>query len=77
MSSSSHFDRPYSPSAIATREAAGTVTPIRMARSMNIYSESFNILGLMPHPENLIDPLVGGTDGWGLLESLARDAKVA
>jgi len=35
-----------------------------------IYSEKFNVLGLMPHPENLIDPLVGGTDGRGLFESL-------
>jgi phosphoribosylformylglycinamidine synthase subunit PurQ / glutaminase len=36
-----------------------------------IYSENFNVLGLMPHPENLIDPLVGGTDGRGLFESVA------
>ena len=35
-----------------------------------IYSENFRVLGLMPHPENLIDPLVGGTDGRGLFESL-------
>ncbi|BCJ91578.1 phosphoribosylformylglycinamidine synthase subunit PurQ [Terrihabitans soli] len=37
-----------------------------------IYSEKFNVLGMMPHPENLIDPLVGGTDGAALFESLAR-----
>lgn len=36
-----------------------------------IYSERKNVLGLMPHPENLIDPLVGGVDGRGLFESLA------
>jgi phosphoribosylformylglycinamidine synthase I len=35
-----------------------------------IYSEKLNVLGLMPHPENLIDPLVGGTDGRGMFESL-------
>jgi phosphoribosylformylglycinamidine synthase I len=35
-----------------------------------IYSPGLNVLGLMPHPENLIDPLVGGTDGRGLFESL-------
>jgi phosphoribosylformylglycinamidine synthase subunit PurQ / glutaminase len=29
------------------------------------------VLGLMPHPENLIDPLVGGTNGRGLFESVA------
>ncbi len=36
-----------------------------------IYSEKLNVLGLMPHPENLIDPLVGGTDGRGLFDSMA------
>ena len=36
-----------------------------------IYSEKFNVLGMMPHPENLIDPLVGGTDGAALFESIA------
>ncbi len=36
-----------------------------------IYSEKLNVLGLMPHPENLIDPLVGGTDGLLFFESLA------
>ncbi len=35
-----------------------------------IYSERFNVLGMMPHPENLIEDLVGGTDGRGLFESL-------
>ncbi len=36
-----------------------------------IYSEKLNVLGLMPHPENLIDPLVGGIDGRGIFDSLA------
>ena len=36
-----------------------------------IYSPAFNILGLMPHPENFIDRLAGGTDGRALFESLA------
>ena len=35
-----------------------------------IYSGNLNVLGMMPHPENLIDDLVGGTDGRGLFESL-------
>ncbi|MGD9511507.1 MAG: phosphoribosylformylglycinamidine synthase subunit PurQ, partial [Geminicoccaceae bacterium] len=34
-----------------------------------------NVLGLMPHPERAIEPLLGGTDGLpmfrSLLESLA------
>jgi phosphoribosylformylglycinamidine synthase subunit PurQ / glutaminase len=37
-----------------------------------IYSAKRNVLGMMPHPENLIDPLIGGTDGLGLFESLVR-----
>ena len=36
-----------------------------------VFSARFNVLGLMPHPENLIDPLVGGVDGRGLFDSLA------
>ncbi|HEX8416352.1 MAG TPA: phosphoribosylformylglycinamidine synthase subunit PurQ [Methylobacterium sp.] len=36
-----------------------------------IYSEGHNVLGLMPHPENFVEDLVGGTDGRGLFASLA------
>lgn len=39
-----------------------------------ILSENGRVLGMMPHPENLVDDLVGGTDGRGLFESLARAA---
>ena len=28
-----------------------------------IYNESATVLGLMPHPERMIDPALGGTDG--------------
>jgi phosphoribosylformylglycinamidine synthase len=41
-----------------------------------ICSENRRVLGLMPHPENAVDPLAGGTDGFpmfaGLAESFAR-----
>jgi phosphoribosylformylglycinamidine (FGAM) synthase-like amidotransferase family enzyme len=34
-----------------------------------------NVLGLMPHPEDAVDPLLGSVDGLGLFESiLARVA---
>jgi phosphoribosylformylglycinamidine synthase len=40
-----------------------------------VYSENLRVLGLMPHPEDLVDPLMGGTDGAplfsGLVEALA------
>ncbi len=39
-----------------------------------IVSENGRVLGLMPHPENLVDPLVGGTDGLPLFQSLAQTA---
>ncbi|ACB96681.1 phosphoribosylformylglycinamidine synthase subunit PurQ [Beijerinckia indica] len=42
-----------------------------------IYSENFNVLGLMPHPENLIEPIIGGTDGLPLFLSLAQFKKAA
>jgi len=37
-----------------------------------ITNERGNVLGMMPHPEDLVDPLLGGTDGAGLFEGLAE-----
>jgi phosphoribosylformylglycinamidine synthase len=36
-----------------------------------IYSPNLRVLGLMPHPEDLVDPLMGGTDGKPLFDGLA------
>jgi phosphoribosylformylglycinamidine synthase subunit PurQ / glutaminase len=42
------------------------------ARSIaGIYSPNLRVLGLMPHPENQVDPLIDGTDGLPLFESMA------
>ena len=35
-----------------------------------IYSPNLRVLGLMPHPEDLVDPLLGGTDGLPLFEGM-------
>jgi phosphoribosylformylglycinamidine synthase I len=35
-----------------------------------IASENMRVLGLMPHPEDLVDPLMGGTDGKPLFDGL-------
>ncbi|HQF31985.1 MAG TPA: phosphoribosylformylglycinamidine synthase subunit PurQ, partial [Hyphomicrobiales bacterium] len=35
-----------------------------------ILNERGNVLGMMPHPENLIEQLQGGDDGRGVFESL-------
>jgi len=36
-----------------------------------VLSERRNVLGMMPHPENFVEGLIGGTDGRGLFDSLA------
>ena len=35
-----------------------------------ILNEKRNVLGLMPHPERVVDPVTGGTDGRKLFQSL-------
>jgi phosphoribosylformylglycinamidine synthase I len=35
-----------------------------------ILSEKRNVLGMMPHPERVVDPATGGTDGRALFKSL-------
>lgn len=56
---------------------AGDVTPNAnrngSARSIaGIFSPNLRVLGLMPHPEDLIDPLMGGTDGLPLFTGMAE-----
>jgi len=63
-------------------DAEGQATPAANPNgSLNniagIYSPKFNVLGLMPHPENLIDSLVGGTDGRGMFASLVGSKAAA
>ena len=36
-----------------------------------IYSPDMRVLGLMPHPEDLVDPVLGGADGKPLFDGLA------
>jgi phosphoribosylformylglycinamidine synthase I len=52
-----------------TANANGSVNDIA-----GIYSEKLNVLGMMPHPENLVDAAVGGTDGLALFSGLAQAA---
>lgn len=64
-------------------DPAGEITaagnPNGAARNIaGILNETRNVLGMMPHPERLADPLLGGTDGRpmfdGLVEALAQAA---
>ena len=66
--------RTWSPSATPRRR--GEITPEAnrngSARSIaGILSPNRRVLGLMPHPEDLVDPLMGGTGGKPLFDSLA------
>jgi phosphoribosylformylglycinamidine synthase len=56
---------------IAFRYADGTNPNGSLDDIAGIVSDRRNVLGLMPHPENLIEPLQGGLDGRALFESLA------
>ncbi|MFC0241511.1 phosphoribosylformylglycinamidine synthase subunit PurQ [Rhodopseudomonas telluris] len=42
-----------------------------------IVNERGNVLGMMPHPENHVEPIMGCTDGRGLFEGLAAHLKAA
>jgi phosphoribosylformylglycinamidine synthase len=42
-----------------------------------IVNEHGNVLGLMPHPENHVDPAVGPTDGRGFFESIRLTLEAA
>jgi phosphoribosylformylglycinamidine synthase I len=57
-------------------DASGDITPETnrngSARAIaGIFSENRRIMGLMPHPEDLVDPLMGGADGKPLFDALA------
>src|SRR5204862_7332024 len=72
---------------LAHVEAAGQVA-LRYARDVNgsvanvagVANAAGNVLGLMPHPEHAVDPLLGSSDGALILSSLvdaARDVAFA
>lgn len=54
---------------VAFRYAQGTNPNGSINNIAGIVSEKGNVLGMMPHPENLIEAAHGGTDGRGLFES--------
>ena len=42
-----------------------------------VLNERRNVMGMMPHPERVADPLMGGTDGLTILQSLAHAGAAA
>ena len=55
---------------IVFRYAEGTNPNGAMRDIAGIVNETGNVMGLMPHPENMIEAEHGGTDGRGLFESV-------
>lgn len=55
---------------VVFRYADGTNPNGAVRDIAGIVNEAGNVLGLMPHPENLVEPEHGGTDGRGIFESV-------
>jgi phosphoribosylformylglycinamidine synthase subunit PurQ / glutaminase len=56
----------------AAGEAVPDANPNGSARAIaGIVNAAGNVLGMMPHPERAVDPVLGGTDGLGLFRSVA------
>ena len=67
----STLDRLEERGQIAFRYVGGN--PNGAARDIaGIFNETKNVLGMMPHPENAIDPLQGSTDGAPLFSGLVQ-----
>jgi phosphoribosylformylglycinamidine synthase subunit PurQ / glutaminase len=55
----------------AAGEATAEANPNGSLRNIaGIVNEAGNVLGMMPHPERVVDPLLGRPDGLGLFRSL-------
>ena len=68
------LDRLEADERVVFRYADGT-NPNGSRRDIaGILNESGNVLGMMPHPEDLTDEAHGGLDGLGLFESIAAGA---
>ena len=66
------LDRLEGEGRVVFRYAPGS-NPNGSARNIaGILSEKRNVLGLMPHPERVCDPLLGGTDGIAMFQSLVE-----
>lgn len=63
-------------------DAAGTVSPATnpngaLNNIAGIVSPNGRVLGLMPHPERLFEPALGGIDGRRMFESALKSLAVA
>ena len=75
---STTLDRLEGENLVAFRYATGAGTVSEAANRngsargiAGVFSPNLRVLGLMPHPENVVDPLVGGIGGRPLFDALA------
>jgi phosphoribosylformylglycinamidine synthase len=62
---------------IVLRYAAGENPNGAVADVAGVCNDTGNVLGLMPHPEHAVDPLLGSSDGAVLLGSLVDAARLS
>ena len=62
---------------VALRYAPGSNPNGAVADVAGVLNEEGNVLGLMPHPEHAVDPLLGSTDGALILGSLVDAARLS
>jgi phosphoribosylformylglycinamidine synthase subunit PurQ / glutaminase len=62
---------------VALRYARGTNPNGAVADLAGVLNRDGNVLGLMPHPEHAVDPLLGSTDGALILGSLVDAARLS
>lgn len=62
---------------VVFRYAKGTNPNGSINDIAGIVNEKGNVLGMMPHPENLVEPLHGGLEGRLLFESLVSELQTA
>jgi len=66
------LDRLEGEGRVVFRYAPGDNPNGSMRDIAGILNEKRNVLGLMPHPERVCDPLLGGTDGRAMFEGLVE-----
>ncbi len=69
------LDRLEAENRVVFRYAQGTNPNGSQRDIAGIISEAGNVLGMMPHPEDLTEKLHGGTDGLALFHSIATAAR--
>jgi phosphoribosylformylglycinamidine synthase I len=70
------LDRLEAEGQVVFRYAAGQNPNGSLRDIAGVSNEAGNVVGLMPHPEHAVDPLLGSTDGGRLFESVAAGEPV-